>query len=68
MYKATDLVTNDIIALKQMKLDAEDEGVPGTAIREVSLLRELDHPNVVRSGEFEKLSFSFVFMAFGTYV
>ena len=30
-----------------MKLDAEDEGVPGTAIREVSLLRELDHPNIV---------------------
>ena len=31
-----------------MKLDQEDEGVPSTAIREVSLLKCLEHENVVR--------------------
>ena len=36
-----------MIALKKIRLDSEDEGVPGTALREISLLKELNHPNVV---------------------
>merc|ERR1719217_289516 len=31
-----------------MKLDAQEEGVPSTAIREIALLKELSHSNVVR--------------------
>ena len=34
--------------LKKIKLECEDEGVPGTTLREVSLLKELQHPNVVQ--------------------
>jgi serine/threonine protein kinase len=48
VFKAKDLVTGDIVALKKIRLDAEDEGVPSTAIREISLLKELAHPNIVR--------------------
>jgi serine/threonine protein kinase len=37
VYKAKDRVTGEIIALKKIRLEAEDEGIPSTAIREISL-------------------------------
>lgn len=37
-----------IVALKKIRLEAEDEGVPSTAIREISLLKEMHDPNIVR--------------------
>jgi len=40
--------TGLIVALKKIRLEQEEEGVPSTAIREISLLKELDHPNVVK--------------------
>ena len=48
VYKAKDRITNEIIALKKIRLEAEDEGIPSTAIREIALLKELQHPNIVR--------------------
>lgn len=36
-----------IVALKKIKLEKEDDGVPSTAIREISLLKGIKHPNVV---------------------
>uniref|UniRef100_A0A7S2R6N6 Cyclin-dependent kinase 2 homolog n=1 Tax=Rhizochromulina marina TaxID=1034831 RepID=A0A7S2R6N6_9STRA len=48
VYKAKDNQTGQILALKKIRLDAEDEGIPSTAIREISLLKELQHPNIVR--------------------
>lgn len=37
-----------IVALKRIKLDDDEEGVPSSALREICLLRELRHKNVVR--------------------
>lgn len=49
VYKAKDLKNgNRIVALKKIRLEAEDEGVPSTAIREISLLKEMSDPNIVR--------------------
>ncbi|KAJ4459628.1 putative Cyclin-dependent kinase A-1 [Paratrimastix pyriformis] len=48
VYKARDQKTHNIVALKKIRLETEDEGVPSTAVREISLLRELRHHNVVR--------------------
>lgn len=48
VYKARLHATGEIVALKKIKLENEDEGVPSTAIREISLLKELNHANIVR--------------------
>uniref|UniRef100_A0A1I8IND5 Cell division protein kinase 5 n=1 Tax=Macrostomum lignano TaxID=282301 RepID=A0A1I8IND5_9PLAT len=37
-----------IVALKRVRLDEDDEGVPSSALRELCLLKELKHKNVVR--------------------
>jgi len=47
VYKGRHKKTNQIVALKKIRLESEEEGVPSTAIREISLLKELVHPNVV---------------------
>lgn len=48
VYKARDKLSGRLVALKKIRLDADSEGVPSTAIREISLLKELDHVNIVR--------------------
>jgi cyclin-dependent kinase len=48
VYKAKDKKTGELLALKKIRLEAEDEGIPSTAIREISLLKQLQHPNIVR--------------------
>merc|ERR1712070_822288 len=48
VYKAKNRLTGDLVALKKIRLEAEDEGIPSTAIREISILKELQHPNIVR--------------------
>lgn len=48
VYRSRNKETNEIVALKKIRLEAEDEGVPSTAIREISLLKEMKDPNVVR--------------------
>uniref|UniRef100_A0A0N5BUK3 Protein kinase domain-containing protein n=1 Tax=Strongyloides papillosus TaxID=174720 RepID=A0A0N5BUK3_STREA len=47
VYKARDVRTNELVALKKIRLEGEDEGVPSTAVREIAMLRELQHPNIV---------------------
>lgn len=48
VFKARDSKTGDVVALKKIKLELEDEGVPSTALREISVLKTLRHPNIVR--------------------
>ncbi|KIY45244.1 Pkinase-domain-containing protein [Fistulina hepatica ATCC 64428] len=47
VYKGRHRTNNTVVALKEIHLDAE-EGTPSTAIREISLMKELKHVNIVR--------------------
>jgi len=51
VYKCRDRQTGETVALKKIRLEKEDDGVPSTAIREISLLKGLRHPNVVELKE-----------------
>lgn len=46
VYKGRNRATSALVALKEISLDSE-EGTPSTAIREISLMKELDHENIV---------------------
>ncbi|KAI8836417.1 serine/threonine-protein kinase pef1, partial [Chytriomyces cf. hyalinus JEL632] len=47
VFKGQNKLTHDIVALKEIHLDPE-EGAPSTAIREISLMKELRQNNIVK--------------------
>ncbi len=48
VYKAQNTVTKVHVALKRIRMEAEKDGFPVTAMREIKLLQSLRHENVVR--------------------
>lgn len=51
VFKALDLMTSELVAIKYVRMEKEFEGFPITALREIKILRELRHPNVVQLRE-----------------
>jgi cyclin-dependent kinase 7 len=50
VYKARNIETDDIVAVKKIKLGSKEEardGINRTALREIKLLQELSHENVI---------------------
>jgi len=47
VYKSIHKETNELVAVKKIRLENEEEGIPSTAIREISILKQLKHPNIV---------------------
>ena len=41
VYKAKDKATGNLVALKKTRLEMSEEGIPPTALREISLLQLL---------------------------
>lgn len=47
VYKARNVETGELVAMKRIRMEAEKDGFPITAIREIKLLQGLRHPNIV---------------------
>ena len=48
VYKATNKFDKKHYALKKFKLEYEDEGIPSTAIREISLIKRMNLNLILR--------------------
>ncbi|CAK1551311.1 unnamed protein product [Leptosia nina] len=51
VYKARDKNSGQLVALKKVRLENEKEGFPITAVREIKILRQLNHKNIVNLRE-----------------
>lgn len=51
VYMAKERKTGEVVALKKIRMDNEKEGFPITAIREIKILKKLQHENVIKLKE-----------------
>jgi serine/threonine protein kinase len=51
VYKGKNIITDELVALKKLRLEAEREGFPITSHREIGLLQSFDHENIVGLSE-----------------
>lgn len=47
VYEAIDTTNNNKVALKKLRIENKDEGIPITALREMCILKHLKHENIV---------------------
>lgn len=47
VYRARDKRTDEVVALKRLKMEKEKEGFPITSLREINTLLKGQHPNIV---------------------
>ncbi|KAA1100119.1 kinase subunit of RNA polymerase II carboxy-terminal domain kinase I [Puccinia graminis f. sp. tritici] len=47
VYKARNIETSELVAMKRIRMESEKDGFPITAIREIKILQDLRHPNIV---------------------
>ena len=48
VYKALEPLSDKVVALKKIKIDASEDGIPTHCIREIGILKKVCHPNIVK--------------------
>ncbi len=63
VYKCTNTETQETVALKHLRIENDEQGLPATSLREISLLQDLKHPYVVSLKEilYEQANLNLVF-------
>jgi len=51
VFKGIEKDSKKDVAIKKIKMDSKDEGIPSTAIREISILKHLEFPNILKINE-----------------
>jgi serine/threonine protein kinase len=51
VFLCKDRNTGELVAIKKIYFHEQDEGYPGTALREISLLKELNHRSIIKIKE-----------------
>lgn len=51
VFKAINVYTKNLVALKKIRMEGERDGFPVTAVREIKLLQSLKHPTIVNLQE-----------------
>jgi serine/threonine protein kinase len=48
VHKGRLVKTNTIVAVKTIRIGSDDEGVSSTTLREITILQNMDHQNIVK--------------------
>lgn len=51
VYRARDTKSNEIVALKRVRMEQEKDGLPVSGLREISILMDCNHENIVHLRE-----------------
>ena len=51
VFRAFNIKTKEVVALKLVRMDQEDDGIPANSLREISLLRSMNHVNIIHLQE-----------------
>ncbi|KAL1439735.1 hypothetical protein MTO96_009598 [Rhipicephalus appendiculatus] len=51
VYRAQDLKTREIVAMKKVRMEQEKDGIPVSGLREINLLLNIQHQNIVNLKE-----------------